>query len=136
MTTNTIRVEIHPPGTTPEHRSPLPLASATLTINGTTPTDPNALPTVASIVSGGFSGACLAFITPLGVLAQSGGIWCSVGKVPDTTAEPRHLLGATTPDAFAPSSSTSAPTIGSRLRVRREHVEEHSHAKEHDRPKA
>ena len=94
MATGTVRVEIHPPGITPEHRSPLPLASATLTINGTTPTDPNALPTVASIAPGGFSGPCLAFITPLGMLSQSGGIWCSVAKVPDTTAEPRHLLGA------------------------------------------
>ena len=93
MTTSTIRVEIHPPGTTPEHRSPLPLASATLTLSGTTPTDPNALPMVASINPGGFSGPCRAFITPLGMLSQSG-VWCSVGKVPDTTAEPRHLLGS------------------------------------------
>lgn len=93
MTTGTLRVEIHPPGTTPSHRSPAPLASATLPISGTTPTDPNALPTVASVFPSGtsFTGSCVVFVTPDSSL-QSTNIWCSIGKTPDVTAEPRHML--------------------------------------------
>lgn len=90
MTTGTIRVEIHPPGITPQHRGPAPIASATLTIAGTTPTDPNALPTVQSIIPGGFNGACVAIVTP--VLSTQDAVWCSVGKTPDPTKEPRHLI--------------------------------------------
>lgn len=90
MPTGTVRVELHPPGTTPEHRGPAPLASATLTLNGTTPTDPAALPTVASLVSGGLSGPCVALITPSVGIQDA--FYCATGKTPDVTKEPRHFL--------------------------------------------
>jgi len=39
----------------------------------------------------GFTGSCVAFITPDSSL-QSTNLWCSVGKTPDVTAEHRHML--------------------------------------------
>ena len=91
MANGTVRIELHPPGTTPEHRGPAPIASATLTIAGITPTDPAALPTIGSLLGvGGLSGPCVAFITPSSDFQAS--LYCATGKTPDVTKEPRHLL--------------------------------------------
>jgi len=91
MANGTVRVELHPPGTTPEHRGPAPIASATLTISGTTPTDPAALPTIGSLLGlGVFTAPCVALITPFQPILAD--LWCAVGKAPDASKEPRHLL--------------------------------------------
>ncbi|TXN60428.1 hypothetical protein [Methylobacterium sp. WL6] len=107
MATGTIRVELHPPGTTPQHRGSAPIASATLTISGTTPTDPNALPTVQSLVPGGLTGPCIAFVTPS---FSEPALWCSVGKVPDPSKEPRHLLTFSNIGLIQPFTIEIGPT--------------------------
>ncbi|GJD52482.1 hypothetical protein OPKNFCMD_5248 [Methylobacterium crusticola] len=85
-----VRVELHPPGVTLQHRGPAPLASAMVTVPSTGQSDPNVLPTPASINPAGFTGSCVAFVTVL--VDECRPVYAATGKTPNAAVEPRHLI--------------------------------------------
>lgn len=87
-----LRCELHPPGATAAQRGNMPLASATFSLVAGTATDPNALPTVRSMVQGGLTGRCVSLLSLSDGGIEGDDIWCSVGRSPDATVEPRHRL--------------------------------------------
>lgn len=86
-----VRLELDGPGTTLTQRRSMPLASTELLLTDTTPTNPSALPTIATATNGARFDSPGVLLVTLDA-SSNAFVYAAIGPSPNPSAEPRHYL--------------------------------------------